>query len=38
MQSLGAPLVSGCGESQDKCSTMPESGWQLESDENFICY
>lgn len=36
--SQGTPLVSGCRESQDKCSMMPESMWQLESDENFICY
>lgn len=38
MENLGALLVSDCGESRDKCNTMPESGWQLESDENFICY
>lgn len=38
MGSLGAPLVSGCGESQVKRSTIPESRWHLESDENFIYY
>lgn len=36
--SLSTPLVSGCRESQDKRSMMPESMWQLESAENFICY
>lgn len=36
--SQSTPLVCGCRESQDKRSMMPESMWQLESDENFICY
>lgn len=36
--SWSTALVSGCGESQDKRSMMPESMWQLESEENFICY
>lgn len=36
--SQSTPFVSGCRESQDKRSMMPESMWQLESDENFICY
>ena len=37
-ESRGAPLVSGCGGSQDKHSAIPQRGWQLESDEDFICY
>lgn len=36
--SQSTPLISGCRESQYKRSMMPESMWQLESDENFICY